>query len=251
MARPFIDNPGPKGYGDEATSQDPRIHISQRAENGRTRHGIVQHVYELTPTLLLNNPLLNPIHTHDSNYFPPAPLMGGMAGMGLSGVGGSISSNHSSMWQGQLTPLVPIQAGHYQPQQQQQQQQLHMLQNQQQQQGQGQGYQHGHNRASSISTTRSEYYYRQQQQQQQQQGGQGPPGSAGLPPLHTSGQGQGQAHGQGMYQMPNPSPYQHRSSVPGPGQGQYNGQGPGPYSGTSGQYTGYSERDREPSWNGH
>jgi len=29
--------------------------------------------FELTPTLALNNPLLNPVHTHDSNYFPPAP----------------------------------------------------------------------------------------------------------------------------------------------------------------------------------
>jgi hypothetical protein len=31
--------------------------------------------FELTPTLALNNPLLNPVHTHDSNYFPPAPMM--------------------------------------------------------------------------------------------------------------------------------------------------------------------------------
>lgn len=36
---------------------------------------IGQHVFELTPTLLLNNPLLNANQTHDSNYFPPAPLV--------------------------------------------------------------------------------------------------------------------------------------------------------------------------------
>ena len=32
--------------------------------------------FELTPTLALNNPLLNPVHTHDANYFPPAPMVG-------------------------------------------------------------------------------------------------------------------------------------------------------------------------------
>jgi hypothetical protein len=25
--------------------------------------------------MLLNNPMLNPVHTHDANYFPPAPPM--------------------------------------------------------------------------------------------------------------------------------------------------------------------------------
>lgn len=78
QSKPFIDNPGPKGYGSETSTQEPRIHICQRPEDGRRRggaQGIGQHVFELTPTLLLNNPLLNPIHTHDSNYFPPAPMM--------------------------------------------------------------------------------------------------------------------------------------------------------------------------------
>lgn len=76
QARPPIDNPGPKGYGDETSSQEPRIHICQRPDDmRRTRQGIGQHVFELTPTLALNNPLLNPVHTHDSNYFPPAPMI--------------------------------------------------------------------------------------------------------------------------------------------------------------------------------
>jgi hypothetical protein len=79
MARPFVDNPGPKGYGDEATSQEPRIHICQRPEDVRrakaTSQGIGQHVFELTPTMLLNNPMMNPVYTHDANYFPPAPPM--------------------------------------------------------------------------------------------------------------------------------------------------------------------------------
>lgn len=30
--------------------------------------------YELSPTLLLNNPLLNPLNTLDPNYLPPLPL---------------------------------------------------------------------------------------------------------------------------------------------------------------------------------
>lgn len=25
--------------------------------------------------MLLNNPMMNPVHTHDANYFPPAPPM--------------------------------------------------------------------------------------------------------------------------------------------------------------------------------
>ncbi|KAK4686044.1 RHO1 GDP-GTP exchange protein 1/2, partial [Tremellales sp. Uapishka_1] len=76
MARPPVDTPGPKGYGQETSSQEPRIHICQRPDDyKRTKQGIPQHVFELTPTLLLNNPLLNPVHTHDSNYFPPAPPM--------------------------------------------------------------------------------------------------------------------------------------------------------------------------------
>lgn len=68
-----------RGYGEEATSQEPRIHICQRPEDiKRSRvaaQGIGQHVFELVPTLLLNNPIMNPVHTHDSNYFPPAPPM--------------------------------------------------------------------------------------------------------------------------------------------------------------------------------
>ncbi|ORX37372.1 Dbl homology domain-containing protein [Kockovaella imperatae] len=79
MLHPPQDNPGPKGYGDETASQEPRIHICQRPDDPRRAkgitHGVGQHVFELTPTLALNNPLLNPIHTHDSNYFPPAPMI--------------------------------------------------------------------------------------------------------------------------------------------------------------------------------
>ncbi|EIW72389.1 hypothetical protein TREMEDRAFT_10950, partial [Tremella mesenterica DSM 1558] len=74
QSRPFVDNPGVKGYGAEISSQEPRIHICQRAPRRKFDDPIEQHVFELTPTLLLNNPLLNPIHTHDSNYFPPAPM---------------------------------------------------------------------------------------------------------------------------------------------------------------------------------
>lgn len=34
-----------RGYGDETSSQEPRLHICQRPEGtGRTRHGIGQHV---------------------------------------------------------------------------------------------------------------------------------------------------------------------------------------------------------------
>ena len=77
QANPPNDNPGPNGYGDEATSQEPRIHICQKEDRkrGAFSQGIGQHVFELTPTLALNNPLLNPIHNHDANYFPPAPMM--------------------------------------------------------------------------------------------------------------------------------------------------------------------------------
>jgi hypothetical protein len=74
MSRPLIDNPGPKGYGPEVKSQEPNIHICRRPDTQKARGVIGQHVFELTPTLLLNNPLLNP-NTHDSNYFPPAPLV--------------------------------------------------------------------------------------------------------------------------------------------------------------------------------
>jgi hypothetical protein len=30
--------------------------------------------------MLLNNPMLNPVHTHDANYFPPAPPMSYVSG---------------------------------------------------------------------------------------------------------------------------------------------------------------------------
>lgn len=74
MVKRHNDAPGPKGWGPEVTSTDPRIHICKRTDDPRRTKGIGQHVYELTPTLLLNNPLLNPVHTQDPNYFPPAPL---------------------------------------------------------------------------------------------------------------------------------------------------------------------------------
>ena len=77
-----------RGYGDEATTQEPRIHICQRPEDlrrARTSQGIAQHVFELTPTMLLNNPMLNPVYTHDANYFPPAPPMSNVSDkVGLS-----------------------------------------------------------------------------------------------------------------------------------------------------------------------
>jgi len=74
MAHPFNDAPGPKGWGDEVKSQEPRIHICKRTDDARRTRGIGEHIFELTPTLLLNNPLLNPVYTQDPNYFPPAPL---------------------------------------------------------------------------------------------------------------------------------------------------------------------------------
>lgn len=74
MAKRPNDAPGPKGWGEEVTSTEPRLHICKRTDDPRRTKGIGQHVYELTPTLLLNNPLLNPVHTQDPNYFPPAPL---------------------------------------------------------------------------------------------------------------------------------------------------------------------------------
>ncbi|WVF70262.1 hypothetical protein IAT40_005051 [Kwoniella sp. CBS 6097] len=73
-----IDNPGKEGYGEETKIQVPQIHICQRAPDlrplGRGLQGVGQHVFELSPTLLLNNPLMNPFNTHDSNYLPPPPL---------------------------------------------------------------------------------------------------------------------------------------------------------------------------------
>nr|XP_019015157.1 uncharacterized protein I206_01245 [Kwoniella pini CBS 10737]OCF53938.1 hypothetical protein I206_01245 [Kwoniella pini CBS 10737] len=73
-----IDNPGKNGYGEETKIQEPQIHICQRAPDkrqlGRGLQGVGQHVFELSPTLLLNNPLMNPFNTHDSNYLPPPPL---------------------------------------------------------------------------------------------------------------------------------------------------------------------------------
>lgn len=74
MVKRHNDAPGPKGWGEEVTSTEPRLHICKRTDDPRRTKGIGQHVYELTPTLLLNNPLLNPVHTQDPNYFPPAPL---------------------------------------------------------------------------------------------------------------------------------------------------------------------------------
>ncbi|WWD17661.1 hypothetical protein CI109_102102 [Kwoniella shandongensis] len=75
---PPIENPGKNGYGEETKIQEPQIHICQRAQDlkptGRGVQGIGQAVYELSPTLLLNNPLMNPFNTHDSNYLPPPPL---------------------------------------------------------------------------------------------------------------------------------------------------------------------------------
>ncbi|WVR06073.1 hypothetical protein IAU60_003101 [Kwoniella sp. DSM 27419] len=73
-----VDNPGKDGYGEETKIQEPQIHICQRAPDlrqlGRSLQGVGQHVFELSPTLLLNNPLMNPFNGHDSNYLPPPPL---------------------------------------------------------------------------------------------------------------------------------------------------------------------------------
>ncbi|WVN89138.1 uncharacterized protein L203_104354 [Cryptococcus depauperatus CBS 7841] len=75
---PPVLNPGKHGYGDETKIQEPQIHICQRATDyrqGRGLHPIGQNVFELSPTLLLNNPLLNPAsNVYDSNYVPPPPL---------------------------------------------------------------------------------------------------------------------------------------------------------------------------------
>nr|KIR45931.1 hypothetical protein I312_04901 [Cryptococcus bacillisporus CA1280] len=74
---PPVFNPGKHGYGDETKIQEPQIHICQRAtdhKQGRGQQPIGQIVYELSPTLLLNNPLLNPLNTLDPNYLPPPPL---------------------------------------------------------------------------------------------------------------------------------------------------------------------------------
>ncbi|BEJ01662.1 hypothetical protein CcaverHIS631_0603440 [Cutaneotrichosporon cavernicola] len=74
MIRRQETGPDSKGWGDEVQSTEPRIHICKRTTDNKQTNGIEQQVYELTPTLLLNNPLLNPVHTQDPNYFPPAPL---------------------------------------------------------------------------------------------------------------------------------------------------------------------------------
>ncbi|OXG26963.1 hypothetical protein C359_04993 [Cryptococcus neoformans Bt120] len=74
---PPVLNPGKHGYGDETKIQEPQIHICQRTtdhKQGRGQLAIGQVVYELSPTLLLNNPLLNPPNTLDPNYLPPVPL---------------------------------------------------------------------------------------------------------------------------------------------------------------------------------
>lgn len=76
QANALTRGPGADGWGEEFTSQEPRIHICRRggvATRAGAR-GMSQHIFELTPTLLLNNPLLNPANTSDPNYFPPAPL---------------------------------------------------------------------------------------------------------------------------------------------------------------------------------
>lgn len=76
QANALTRGPGADGWGEEFTSQEPRIHICRRggvATRAGAR-GMSQHIFELTPTLLLNNPLLNPTNTSDPNYFPPAPL---------------------------------------------------------------------------------------------------------------------------------------------------------------------------------
>ncbi|KAL7421168.1 Rho guanine nucleotide exchange factor [Cryptotrichosporon argae] len=67
------DSPGPKGYGDEVATREPRVHICRRPEDSRRTRGIGQHVFELTPTVLLSNPLLAPHFTSDAQYFAPAP----------------------------------------------------------------------------------------------------------------------------------------------------------------------------------
>ncbi|WVQ77044.1 hypothetical protein IAR50_006723 [Cryptococcus sp. DSM 104548] len=72
-----ILKPDKYGYGDETKIQEPQIHIACRAPDQKSGKGgqpIGQVVYELSPTLLLNNPLMNPFNTHDSNYLPPPPL---------------------------------------------------------------------------------------------------------------------------------------------------------------------------------
>ncbi|ODO05898.1 hypothetical protein I350_04959 [Cryptococcus amylolentus CBS 6273] len=72
-----ILKPDKYGYGDETKIQEPQIHIACRASDQKSGKGgqpIGQVVYELSPTLLLNNPLMNPFNTHDSNYLPPPPL---------------------------------------------------------------------------------------------------------------------------------------------------------------------------------
>ena len=55
------------------------MHICKRPDDSKRARGtgglVEQNVFELNPTLLLNNPLLNPIHGHDSNYFAPTPMM--------------------------------------------------------------------------------------------------------------------------------------------------------------------------------
>ncbi|WVQ82680.1 hypothetical protein IAT38_004812 [Cryptococcus sp. DSM 104549] len=75
---PVSVNPDKHGYGQETGIQEPQIHICQRDPDqkpaGRGAQPIGQVVYELCPTLLLNNPLMNPFNTHDSNYLPPPPL---------------------------------------------------------------------------------------------------------------------------------------------------------------------------------
>ncbi|KAH8084690.1 Dbl homology domain-containing protein, partial [Filobasidium floriforme] len=66
--------PGPLGYTEDMISPEARLHIVQRADNsrGQPRNAISQDVYELCPTLLLNNPLRD-LSTRDSTYFQPAP----------------------------------------------------------------------------------------------------------------------------------------------------------------------------------
>ena len=179
MARPFIDNPGPKGYGDEATSQDPRIHISQRAESAapvvahRPRGGIVQTVFELTPTLLLNNPLLNPDHTHYSTYLPPAPMVGGGSSSirnGHTGYGAPSHHRESRDTSYSFTTPPAPHTGQVQP-------------------PYGYGFPTPNPRPSSISTSTSDYYYASQNISAHNGSGNGNGGGNGYGGMQTSTSG--------------------------------------------------------------
>lgn len=67
--------PGPEGYGQESATTEARIHVAMDDDKTPGRAGTPQLVFELEPTVLLDDPLSAPPprphpHYQQSGYFP-------------------------------------------------------------------------------------------------------------------------------------------------------------------------------------